>query len=471
VTVSGCPDGSLHLRLAAGSVTDADGNTLPVSWVDAGSVSLDRTPPDIWLYENSPSRAASTDIMFGITSTSTIECATVSSTIGVDLDASGISELGPIEGNSQSCAIPAVASIPDDTEGWAILSPAPTFSVDDLAGNTATRANGSGLVIVDRRNPPHAVITGPASPTKSGPLAFSVTFDQAITGLAADDFRAYGPAGCTIGEPSALSDREFTVVVTGCAPGILDFFLVAYGVTDDMGNPGLGADAAPVLIDDTAPEMTAGPSVRLRSGATLSGSKVPVFVTYAGTDAGGAGIGHYQLSRSTNGGTTWSTPVSVTTSTYATFVSSTGTVRFKVRAVDGAGNPSAWRTGPSLTARLVQQTSRAVQYRGVWRTSRSTAYLGGSVAYSSAAGGSARYTFTGTSIGWVTTLGPTRGKARIYVNGVYKATVDLHASKWTSKMLACQYRFATSATRTVTIVVVGTVGRPRVDVDAFIVVP
>ena len=49
--------------------------------------------------------------------------------------------------------------------------------------------------------------------------------------------------------------------------------------------------------------------------------------------------------------------------------------------------------------------------------------------------------------------------------------MDLHASKWTSKMLACQYRFATSATRTVTIVVVGTVGRPRVDVDAFIVVP
>ena len=62
-----------------------------------------------------------------------------------------------------------------------------------------------------------------------------------------------------------------------------------------------------------------------------------------------------------------------------------------------------------------------------------------------------------------------RGKANVYVNGVLKATVDLYAAATKKQALVWAVNYSTSATRTVTIKVLGTSGRPRVDVDGFIV--
>ena len=88
---------------------------------------------------------------------------------------------------------------------------------------------------------------------------------------------------------------------------------------------------------------------------------------------------------------------------------------------------------------------------------------------SSAAGAIASYTFTGRSISWVGLTSRTRGKAQIYVNGALTATVDLWSSTLRTKHLIWQTTFATSATRTIMIKVLGTPGRPRIDVDGFIV--
>ena len=55
-------------------------------------------------------------------------------------------------------------------------------------------------------------------------------------------------------------------------------------------------------------------------------------------NAGGAGIASYTLQRSTDGGTTWSTLASgLTTTSRTTTVPSSGTTRFRVRAIDKAG--------------------------------------------------------------------------------------------------------------------------------------
>jgi hypothetical protein len=61
--------------------------------------------------------------------------------------------------------------------------------------------------------------------------------------------------------------------------------------------------------------------------------------------------------------------------------------------------------------------------------------------------------------------GPTRGKAEVFVNGTKVATVDLSASSYQNQRVVWSMSWSSVATRTVTIRVVGTSGRPWVDLD------
>jgi hypothetical protein len=95
-----------------------------------------------------------------------------------------------------------------------------------------------------------------------------------------------------------------------------------------------------------------------------------------------------------------------------------------------------------------------------------SSYSGGAVRYATAAGASASYTFTGRAVALVTTRAPSRGSVKVYVNGVYIATVNL-ATTTTFRSVAWQRSWSTVATRTVTFVVVGTANHPRIDLDAI----
>ena len=118
----------------------------------------------------------------------------------------------------------------------------------------------------------------------------------------------------------------------------------------------------------------------------------------------------------------------------------------------------------------VQQSSRLLRYRGTWApVTSSTTWWGGSAKRSSTRGSSATLTFTGRSIAWVGLRAPNRGKAYVYINGVLRATVNLYSATTQTKRIVWSATYSTSATRTITVKVVGTSGRPRVDVDGFLV--
>jgi hypothetical protein len=146
------------------------------------------------------------------------------------------------------------------------------------------------------------------------------------------------------------------------------------------------------------------------------------------------------------------------------------TYRFRVRALDNAANVGAWAYGPASRLSAISQSIPAVHYHGSWSTvTSSTTWWGGTARSSSTAGSTVSYTFPGRSIAWVGVKAPTRGKAQIYINGVLRATVDLWLSTVHKRHVIWQTTYAGSATRTITIKVLGTPGRPRVDVDGFIV--
>ena len=136
-------------------------------------------------------------------------------------------------------------------------------------------------------------------------------------------------------------------------------------------------------------------------------------------------------------------------------------------ATDNAGNDKAGAAGATVSVAALSDRSSAVTYRGTWRTSSSSAYSGGTAHYATAAGAKATFKVTGKGFTWIASKSKSRGSARIYVNGNFVKTVSLYSSSVKHRQLVYSLRWSTSATRTVTIKVVGTSGRPRVDLDSI----
>jgi hypothetical protein len=80
-----------------------------------------------------------------------------------------------------------------------------------------------------------------------------------------------------------------------------------------------------------------------------------------------------------------------------------------------------------------------------------------------------RYTFRGAAIALVGRTGPNRGKAEIRIDGVRVATIDAYSRTLRSRMLLLARAVDPSRTHTIEVRVLGTAGRPRFDVDAFLV--
>lgn len=244
---------------------------------------------------------------------------------------------------------------------------------------------------------------------------------------------------------------------------------VCVRASDVYGNTSPGTTCVTLTINDNIAPVMGTPVTSLRTGLALSSGSVRMAVTWAGNDnTGGSGIAFYTLASSLSGGTTWATVnSSLTTPSDNVRTLPTGTLQFRVMAVDKAGNAGPWTVGPNLMARLVQNTSSTITPVGTWATESSASDSGGSSLYSSQAAASVSTTFTGTSIALITTLGPDRGAFKVYVDGTLDKTVDAYSATATHQMQAWAKTFASSGTHTIKVVVVGTAGRPRVDVDAF----
>ena len=147
--------------------------------------------------------------------------------------------------------------------------------------------------------------------------------------------------------------------------------------------------------------------------------------------------------------------------------SSGHTYRFEVRATDAVGNVGIWLAGPTIKPTLYQQSYSGITYHGTWTTASSTNYDGGSVKYATAAGAYATYTFTGKGVAFVTTRASSRGTVKVYVDGVLVTTLSCNAASTTYRWVGFARTWASSGTHTLKLVVVGTAGHPRIDLDAI----
>ena len=227
----------------------------------------------------------------------------------------------------------------------------------------------------------------------------------------------------------------------------------------------LKAGLAPPTVDTAAPSLGA-PVSHLYSISTLGSATLPVRTAWSASD--GCGISQFALQRQVNGGAWASQALAGGTAASAIQSLTIGsTYRYRVRATDGAGNLGAWRYGPTFRVSLAQQSSTAVRYAGTWHPGSPSTASGGSLVYSTAAGASATYAFTGQAVAWVASRGPTRGSAAVYVDGVRKATISLYAPSFAARQVVFATHWAGNGSHTIRIVNLGTAGHARIDVDAF----
>ena len=223
---------------------------------------------------------------------------------------------------------------------------------------------------------------------------------------------------------------------------------------------------------DPDPPVVLAPRVAITGGTGVSATTVPVVVTWqSGDGAGGTGVHRYDLEWSADGGTSWSPLSTERVRNVLVSLPASGERRIRVRAWDGAGNTSDWAASPVLQPRIVSDGSSSITYKGTWSRRESGRYLGGATRMTTQSGAKASFTFTGRAVGYVTWMSQSRGKARIYVDGVSQGTFDLGRSYYAPKpVVAWERSWPTAGTHTVTVVALGTSGRPRVDLDAFAVV-
>jgi hypothetical protein len=215
--------------------------------------------------------------------------------------------------------------------------------------------------------------------------------------------------------------------------------------------------------DPTRPHTTT-PVARIGSGAVST--SVPVSVTWNGADTGW-GIHHYTLQRSRDGGS-WATVYRGRATSWTGSIPVGRNDRYRVRAIDKAGNVGYWDTGPTLKARVTEDTSSSITYGKGWTSVPDATARGGSIHEHSAADIGVRYTATVRDIAWIAEKGPGHGRASVYVDGVLATTVDLEASSDSARRIVYRRHWSSAGSHTIRIVVAGTVGRPVVSLDGFV---
>lgn len=127
------------------------------------------------------------------------------------------------------------------------------------------------------------------------------------------------------------------------------------------------------------------------------------------------------------------------------------------------GSSTAWIDRSDVR---IGDGSAAIRYGSGWRTASYSTYTGRRVTYASATGASVSFSFTGNGIAWYGPVGPTRGKARVYIDGKAVATVDLRRADFSARKLLFA-RPLSSQRHTLRIVVLSS-GRP-VAIDDLLV--
>jgi len=333
-----------------------------------------------------------------------------------------------------------------------------TITIESTAPEDHTPPTGQ--IIISRAGPftnePNVTISFPAEDAGSSVTYFGYTTSNWGMTSSSWIYFPYGPDTVT---------QEWRIPLDGP-------YVVRAKWLDANGNWSDTVDV-PITLDTVAPAVDP-PGQQFVAGSRISSGKAVIRVPLVAED-NLSGLADVDLNQRTdNGGwtnvpvTTSGLGISGTAASVDRLLAPGHAYTFRARGVDNATNSSEWATGQKLALKVSQEGKPAITYAGKWAAKSGSTFWGSGAKATLKAGATVSMTFTGRSFGWVATYGPNRGKAGVYVNGVLTATIDLYSPTVRTKVVAWAGNWTTSVARTVTVRALGTVGRPRVDIDAFL---
>ena len=346
-------------------------------------------------------------------------------------------------------------SVAFDSTGW----PDGTFAVTATWAGTNDDASSTGTsaITIDSTGPVGSVVIGGgAAYTKTTAVTLTVTATDALRDVDTIQLSNDGTSWTT--RPYAASQPWILPAADGTRT-------VRVRWRDDLGNWSMVATDS-IVLDRVAP-TTSVPSRRLPAGTVLSSGRIPLRSTWTGADAT-SGIHHHEMALKTDGGSWTAVGGALANPTLDRALATEHDYQVRVRAVDKAGNIGAWVQGTPFRVTRVSEFNPRIAYTGTWTTVSNPALFGGGAERATTRGARATLAFTGRSVAWIASTGPDRGQANVYIDGVRVASVDLHAASPGFQRVVWAGNWTTSASRTVEVRVVGTVGRPAVDIDAFV---
>jgi hypothetical protein len=244
---------------------------------------------------------------------------------------------------------------------------------------------------------------------------------------------------------------------------------------DAAGNVSASAATDDITLDSpdtTNPNPPSSAPKHVIAGTQTFG--IPVRLSWgAGSDPvePNSGVAGYDVQQSINGAafTTIAHTTGAGTTLDLTLSNTSKTYRYRVATRDNTGNLSPFVTGPTFKAISYNELSSVISYSGTWYYATAISYIGHHSKYATAAGASATATIIGNRVGWLGRKGPTSGTARVYVDGVLKATINMYAATTQIRQLLFTYSWSAIGTHKLKIVVNGTAGHPRVTLDQILV--
>ena len=228
----------------------------------------------------------------------------------------------------------------------------------------------------------------------------------------------------------------------------------------------LSGSAALTIVADTFAPTPAVPTARLLTGVVGPTGDVALTVSWTASTDVGSGVAGYELERRIGAGP-WTAVVLASPMARSAVqrLDPQESVGYRVRAVDRAGNASPWRSTGAFGIR--EASERAASFTGRWLWQTGSAFLGRADRTSKTDGSTATYTFTGSQVAWIAPKGPTRGSARIYIDGVSVAAVSLWSATTQPRRVVYTRAWPSVARHKITIRVSGTARHPWVDIDGF----